>query len=378
MAIRNTLTAVLVTLPFCLLGSPSQAETRGYVLGWFATATHSTDFNDNCPQGRNGGYTDLLIRDLVDIGYSRAEATDIVSKAKENLPGELRVKATNRARVNGKPVSVYNYPEAVQRDLETVTGRYAYGFDLSGKPSPNKFEDPDTHQKIDNQLWRAIGCTDSYRAIPPAKPYVEGLPWDTLTDTSPGWSMSIEGADLSKDGDVVVTLDRLTTHLQRDANGGILAGATYVIDPASRSHNVLRGRMKNGMITIPRQGRIYLESEMPFYAEINLRDGQMRVKLQDDGMAVGYMGGYLKWLDFAYMHTARPGNNADSVGIYHAVKKMADAYPDKSGQNQYISGTFRFEATPAYLASSDGKLIARAMLMQKPAIVAAQTAGATN
>ena len=37
----------------------------------------------------------------------------------------------------------------------------------------------------------------------------------------------------------------------------------------------------------------------------------------------------------------------------------ADSDPDpKTGQNRYISGTFRMEALPAYLARLDGSLIA--------------------
>lgn len=350
---------VSAVLCLCTTAVPASAETRGYIIHWFATATHSANFDENCPKGINGGYTELLVRDLMDIGHTKEEAYAIVAKAKENLPSDLRVKTTNRAVVNGKNVSVYNYPEAVKRDLETVVGPYGYGFDLDGKRGPSEFTDPDTKQKIDNQLWRAIGCTDSYRAIPPRKPYPEDLPWDTLLDTSPGWSIQLEGADLSKDGDVTVTLDRLTQNLRRDANGNVLSGATYMVDPNSRSRNVLKGKIKNGVVTVARTPNFYLESEMPYYAEIALRDAQMRITVKPDGTLVAFVGGYYKWKDFAYMHTARPANGADSIGIYHALKKMADAYPDpKTGENTYISATFRFEALPAYLANVDGKVIA--------------------
>src|SRR5690349_240408 len=106
--------------PLCLATAPASAETRGFIINWFATATHSQNFDENCPKGINGGYTELLVRDLMDIGHSKEEAYAIVTKAKENLPSELRIKTTNRAIVNGRNVSVYNYPEAVTRNLETV------------------------------------------------------------------------------------------------------------------------------------------------------------------------------------------------------------------------------------------------------------------
>jgi hypothetical protein len=39
---------------------------------------------------------------------------------------------------------------------------------------------------------------------------------------------------------------------------------------------------------------------------------------------------------------------------------MADSNPDpKTGENRDISGTFRMEALPAYLAHADGKIVAQ-------------------
>jgi hypothetical protein len=240
-----------------------------------------------------------------------------------------------------------------------VTGKYAYGFDLGGNPA-NKFEDPDTREKVDNQLWRAVGCSHSFDTVPPAQPYFEDLTWALMVDSAPGWSIQISGDDLSKDGKVTVTLDLLTQHLRRDATGNVLSGATYVIDPRPRSHNVLDGEIKNGVLTITRPTNIYLEGEMPFYSEIALRDTHMRINIKPDGTLVGYWGGHLDWVRYVYMYTARSGiNGENSVGLYWALKKLADSDPDpKTGQNRYISGTWRMEAVPAYLANQDGKVVA--------------------
>ena len=108
------------------------SETRGYVISWFSTATNNPDFALNCPQ-----------------------AAKDPKRAQFAVETQLR---NDRALVDGKPVSAKDYPDAVVKDpnIETVVGRYAYGFDLGG-PAANKFEDPETHQRIDNQLWRAVG-----------------------------------------------------------------------------------------------------------------------------------------------------------------------------------------------------------------------------
>lgn len=355
---RRGLKALLLAAPI-VCAAPSQAETRGYVISWFATATNSTDFKANCPQDKNGGGLKLAIRNLVDIGYSREEATEMANDPKAEYRQDLQDRITNRARVNGKPVSVYNYPEAVaDPNIETVSGKFAYGFDLGGKNSSMKFEDPETHQKVDNQLWRAVGCTESFRASPPGKPYPEELSWNTMIDSAPAWALQISGNDLSKDGPVTITLDRVFQHLERDAAGDVMSNATYVIDPSPRSHNVLTGQIHDGVVTVNPKD-VFLEAEMPYYFDIALKNAHMRFANTASGKVIGYWGGYIDWRNFAYMYTARPANGADSIGIYHALKKMADADPDpKTGENRMISVTYRMEALPAFLASEDGKILA--------------------
>jgi hypothetical protein len=343
-----------------VVARPAAAETRGYVISWFATATYIRDFKENCPEDRNKGRTELDIRRLIEIGYTREQATKIVGTGTVTLPAQYEQRiATNATETNGRHVSIYNYPDATKDpNIETVSGRYAYGFDLGGSNPAAKFEDPETHQKVDNQLWRAVGCTESFNKVPPGKPYPEELSWNLMIDSAPAWTMQISGADLSKDGPVTVTLDRATQHLERDANGDVEADGTYIIEPHSSSHNLLHGQIKDGVLTIT-PANLYLQGELPFYFEIALRNAHMRIEAGPQGRLVGYWGGYLNWRNYMYMYTSRPPNGADSIGLFWAVKKMADSNPDpKTGENRDISGTFRMEALPAYLAQPDGKIVA--------------------
>ncbi len=351
-------------LTLCLPSPQALAETRGYVISWFATATYIENLKEACPDGRNGTIVDMHIRDIQSLGYTKEQATAFMNSTKdpENKPRELADKYRNSAVVNGKNVSIYSYPDAAQDpNMETVSGKYAYGFDLGGKNETSKFADPETSAKIDNQLWRAVGCEHSYLVRPPLMPYPEEVAWNIFIDSAPAWSLQITGEDLSKDGPVTVTLDRTTQHLERDAAAYVLAGTTYIVEASQRSHNVLKGEIKNGMLTITPQN-VYLEGEMPHYAEIDLINAHMRLKLEPDGKLVGYWGGYLDWQRYAYMIMTRPGNDADHIGIYWALKKMADADPDPvKGQNRRISGTFRVEAVPAFLTDTKGRIIATPM-----------------
>jgi len=186
--------AAMATL--LLSATPASAETRGYVLSWFATATNTPDFALNCPEA---GKDEHRVR----FGVAAN------GQGQNGNTGDR-----DHALVNGKPVPVLDYPDAVQQDpnIETVAGKYAYGFDLGG-PAANKFIDPETHEKVDDQLWRAVGCANSFQVAPPAMPYNEGLGWNVMVDTAPGWAIQITGTDLNKDGPVTVTLDRTLRHL---------------------------------------------------------------------------------------------------------------------------------------------------------------------
>lgn len=355
---QNLLWATVILSPLVLSAAPASAETRGYIISWFATATNVGDFKTNCPLDKNGGQLKLNTRQLRDLGYSEAEAVKIVEDSGAQLTPEYIQRITYSIKLNGQPVSIYNYPELTKDpNVETVVGKYAYGFDLDGKTKPGDFLDPQTNQPVDNQLWRAVGCLDSFRSDPPGKPYPEELSWNLMIDSAPGWALRLVGDDLSKDGPVTIILDRLTQHLERDASGEVLTHASYTIESKSRSHNEIKGYLKDGKLTVePRD--IYLEGEHPFYFDISLKNAHMRFDVKPEKI-VGYWGGYLNWKDFAYMYTSRPANGADSIGMYHALKKMADALPDpKTGQNEYISGTYRMEALPAFLASEDGKIVA--------------------
>jgi hypothetical protein len=333
--VHSTIAAIGVMLLPLAAASPASAETRGYVVSWFALA-NSPDAASHCS---------VLTR------------TDAGGGAGSEVP-----RRKDTALLDGKPVAALNYPDLVVQDpnIETYGGKDAYGFDLGGH-GENRFIDPETKEVVDNQVWRAVGCLQSFQATPPALPYSETAPWGTMLDSSPAFAIQISGDDLSKDGPVTITLDRTLRHLERDAAGGIRSGVSYVLDPSPRSHNVLSGEIKDGVLSV-KSGSIYLVGDMPFYPQIDLSNAHMRIHSEQGGKLVGYWGGYADWHAWVYTFTARPGAGADSIGIYWALKKLADADPDpKTHENRKISMTWRLEAVPAFLATNaDGKVVATA------------------
>src|ERR1700722_11635649 len=94
--LTSTATAIVTVVPLLLGSSLASAETRGYVISWFATATNTPDFAVNCPK----------------------------AFAEQGLGGRLAVNAkprADRAVVDGKPVAALDYPDAVQKDPDIET-----------------------------------------------------------------------------------------------------------------------------------------------------------------------------------------------------------------------------------------------------------------
>ena len=355
------LTTVLVA---CLAPHIANAvEKRGFVVNWFHTANYATP--DNCPNGQNAGTFEYRERQLVAKGYTEEEARKMLIESSRE---ELKDLLSDHIQHAGKEVHVYNMPMSIpDTHIETVAGKFAYGFDLNGRVDSEDFEDPETlHRGIDNQLWRAVGCFKDYDFSLPTRPFYEQAMWDAMIGSMPAWVIMIAGEDLSRDGPVTVTLNKALTHFERNASGGALVNATYVIDPNPRSYNVFQGKLKEGLITVE-PSDLRLEGESPFLTEVNLDDAQLRLKLENNGDLTGFVGGYQRWMEFYFMYASYGGDCTvpDRPGLYHALKRLADADPDPAtGQNESISATYRIEAVPAFLANLEGQIVARPATME--------------
>ena len=335
--------------------SAQAAETKSWVVSWFMQATYSQD--GDCPQGENPSIYDAYREILKNLGKTPAEMEAIFKNIGNGGSPATQDIFINRGRIDGKPVNIYDYPWAEpDPHLHTVEGKYAFGFNLDGKgaASPGSYEDPETHEKgVNNQYYRALGCNKNHRAFPPDRPAHWAYVWEGARDSTPAWLISVTGADLSKDGDVSVTFDRALKHATLDANGNVLANATFRVDSDPRSHNELTGRIANGVLIIE-TGDLHMVGDPFHLAKLDLRQTHLRMKLRPDGAMDGFIGGYQPWMDiyFSYGSTgyvAEVNEGIDHPGVYFALRRLADAYPDPvTGQNTAISTAYRIEAVPAF------------------------------
>lgn len=339
--------------------SPAAAETRGYAISMIHTATYGD--TDTCPAGMNGGPTEIKQRRLMEKGYSAEEALRIIGNDGKDEDGN-RVEIQAPAVFDGISTNPANLPSLTpDPGVKLAQGRFALGFNLNDEVEPDSFEHPETGERgIDNQMWRVLGCYDVYTIRRPVRPYNEDIAWDTALDSMPAWLMSVTGEDLDSDGEVTVAFDRALNVAMRDTHGGLLPGATYVIDPDPRSHSEFRGRIEDGILTIE-PGDFSIQGESQFYALLRFTNTQLRLRMHADGSASGIIGGYQPWKDY-YTYLAIRGEGTAQVdlpAVYYAMSREADGVPDPvTGENTGISAAYFIEAIPAFHTELSGEVAA--------------------
>lgn len=362
----SRLTAVVAAATaLCGFASDALAETRTYVVSEWNLANYSQEGDCGADGKINPMGADIFPPELKAAGHTDAEIEKIMDGFNGGNAGAMTREALIfRGRIDGKPVNVYNYPWSVpDPKLRTVISTKGYGFNLDGREDTGGFEDLDTHEKgVDNNIFRALGCISTERensdVIGPGRPVDtshSAYEWHLLRAATPAWILTISGDDLSKDGDVLVTLDKSMDHTWLDANG-VMRDKTFRLDPDPKWHNEFKAKLKSNVITSVDPVNFLMDGDSNYFVQFDLHKARMRLNLMPDGSIDGTMGGYLPWVNvvfyysnFAYFKETMQG--IDVPGVYYVAKRMADAEPDpKTGENTRISTAWRIQAVPAYVA----------------------------
>lgn len=342
--------------------APSRAsESRSFVISWFAQATYSNDHD--CSAGVHPEVEQIYFRYAQRLGV---DAATIEAWRKKLMEGEdvkeLQELVSMRGRVDGKPVNPYTNPAAVvDLQLPGLDGNYAYGFNLSGAAAndPSAFEDPETHERgVNHQLYRAFGCARAFRGSLQGRPTYWAWEWGQLKDSQPAWIITLRGEDLEHDGPIMISIDRALEHLRSNSDGTPRPEMGYRIDPDPRSHNVFRGQIKDGVVSVSEHKNLHVLQNPMVAPQLDLNSFHLRMKPAANGYANGFMAGYQPWHDlyFGLAATGFGGEEqvtGDIPGFYYLLKRYADADPDpKTGQNRRISVTYYFEVVPAFAADN--------------------------
>lgn len=252
-----------------------------------------------------------------------------------------------------------------------VQSKYGQGLDLDqGKQSGDtcahdNFQSPTGEQGIDNQEYRAMGCTLEWRGA-------DGQGGDQLTGmkqfhNSGEWTQVIllKGVDsLVNDPDVEVIYANTADRPVLDSKGAFLRNVSFTVnDTGARHRNVLHGHIRNGVLTTD-PADIYLAQTWGQGGARDIRGnrtqyryhkGRLRLEFQADGTLRGFVGGYRPIFDVIVSPALGGAGSAlvagiDCAGELAALRKYADGMRDpKTGKCTAVSSAMRISAVPAFV-----------------------------
>jgi hypothetical protein len=342
------------------LPSPPANGVMGFVVDGFVSPV--IQGKDACPDG-----TAMKLKDVYLSTLPEAERERLSRKENEKeLTDRWHAYAFG---ANG--TNICSQPDMFDHPLvRTVQSKFAWGMDLDGGNTADgcahdDFVTPTGDKGIDNQEYRAMGCTLEWRGT-------DGVQGDIATGmkqffASGEWTqvLLLRGVDsLQNDDDVEVIYANTPDRPPADTKGDFLRGASFTIsDTAPRHRNVLHGRIVNGVLTTDPADIVLTQTWGQGGArdirgnrtKFDYRKGRLRLVFQPDGSLKGMLGGYRPVFDLLNAETLGGAGTALTAGIDCAAqlatfKKLADGLKDpKTGQCTGISSAMQLSAIPAFV-----------------------------
>ncbi len=255
-------------------------------------------------------------------------------------------------------------PWAIEDPLpyKEVKSELAHGFDLDGTTDGSataatcahrKYRNADGPGLVDNQLYRAMGCTKGWRSTGAAAGYrMMEFPQYSQNRTL----IEISGVnDELNDNDVAVAIYKGRDPLLKRGDEAFRPGLSQRVDgripPIAHTH----GRIDGGVLTV---GPIpYARFTMRWNVRTGTRDWydlHFRLKLTEEG-ATGLMGGYQDLDDYWLMYRRGLSVSVDNSAwsppsMYAATARLADGRRDpETGRCTAISSALKIEAVRTFI-----------------------------
>lgn len=318
---------------FGLASAPSAAESItalknrkiGYVMTDRHWSTHVTADKSECPNGLNDGPREQFKSLFPEDGTKRTLAeTQLLREGQQWFPS-----ATEEQFI-----------------FREAGGKVARGLNLDGKVDASDFTSPDGVPGVDNQLHRALGCIDTYRAPEGFVYHFENIDLRMYSFNRTLIELS-EVDDLTNDPDVTVTTYRGLDSLLSDASGNsYLPGGTQRVDMRWGRDFIhsYKGRIADGVLTTePKDGLLPWSGTFDTSSVRSLKDLRFQLKLTEQ-RAEGVIGAYVDVNSFIHHLNSTWSTHHQSYGqlsapsLYRALVRLADGHPDpQTGQMTAIS-----------------------------------------
>ena len=234
-------------------------------------------------------------------------------------------------------------------------GKIAEGADLDGKRKQTDFHSASGQPGIDNQVWRALGCTKAFRATSDRK-----VARQVLMSAAAPTLIEVRGIDDPRnDPEVTVNVLAGSDALTRDGRGGPLSWSSFATDADPALRATTKGRIVDGVLTTDPVDMRLNYKEQIIDAPRDLRGARIQLTFNADGSVDGRIDGYytLASLYASIEQMSQAGASASGIscpGVYKAIHALADGYPDrKTGRKTAISSALGFVGVPAFAVPPD-------------------------
>lgn len=349
------------------------SETLGFAFTYFWFSVHETPLD--CPDG----YA-MALRDVAIMHLPKAEQTHLLKAENRSTYYKMGYALSAKRMKDHDGASICNIPN-VYDDPEhrVVQSGVSYGRDLDGVSSEGDdatcgttdFVSPDGVQGVDNELYRVLGCVDSFRrdaefAGGAMEDYHVGSYRDGETTTL----MEISGIDdRMNDDDVTVGVYSSADATPFDSKKNGIGFASMSVTDNTLWHNEVKGKIVDGeLITEPFDLRLKFGwSGRP--AEYKIKESRIHLTLKEDGTAEGDLAGYFDTLE-AYRHNFHNARGALEVAngftcpaAWDAIEKYSDGHKDpKTGKCTTISTAMTIQAVPAFLIQPPAEKLTKYIL----------------
>jgi len=320
-----------------------------------------------CPDGPVPRLRDAYVETLTPEEQARLK----LEENKQELESRWRSYAFGPNDTN-----ICTQPEMFDRPvMRSVQSRLAWGLDLDGADGPvsddsgacaqQDFVSPAGEKGIDNQEYRALGCTLEFRGKDGTSGEIGSGMQQFLKSGEWTQVILLRGVDsFVSDDDVEVIYGNTPDRPYLDSSGNYLTGGTFTISTeAPRHRNVLKGKIVNGVLTTePKDIELTQTWGQGGARDIrgnrtvfDFRQGRLRLVFQPDGTLEGMLGGYRPLIDTFVAQALGGAGTAIVAGIDCAtymttVRHFADGLRNpKTGQCEGISSAQKIVAIPAFV-----------------------------
>jgi len=334
-----------------------QGQTRAFLITQSDLGMHYGKFEEECPQG-----FEMTVEEAYLASKTPEERARLLrpENAKEYGKGWKDDFITGPGGEN-----VCNNPKSFAGDprhpaVKGIQSKVAFGLNLDGTPDGRatavtcghaKFEGLNGDAAVDNQLYRAAGCSKRYRGA--GENVQPGAGLDPFI-------IELRGVDNPENDDLVevgiYSIDDVPIQAQ---TGGYLPYQTFHASTNPRWRNETKGRIVNGELVtdvkdVYLRWRIATLGQFGEASENEFRRARLKLHLDANGDVTGLLGGYrpltnISTSGYCCKATASTAN-IDCASEYKTFALMADGDPDpETGQCTTISAAHKLTGIPSFL-----------------------------